>query len=102
MTLTDIFSTIPSKEKDEKLKSLIEEHSVGNDEDYEKTLKDLFENEVTAQNSLKSKLIKIISPNVNEVHVDEEDIAQEEVETVHYDETLCIQMEKALSTTWGR
>ena len=88
MMLTEMFRTIPSEEKHDKLKALIEEHNVGNDEDYQTTLKGLLENEETDQNTLKSKLIKIISPNVNEVHSDEENVAQEEVETVHYDEDV--------------
>ena len=40
--LTDVFSTMPTKEKDEKLRVLIEEHDVGNDEGYEDNLKGLF------------------------------------------------------------
>ena len=41
--LTDVFSTIPMEEKHEKLKVLIEECDVGNDEGYEDNLKGLFQ-----------------------------------------------------------
>ena len=83
-----MFSTIPTEEKHEKLRVLIEEHNTSNDEDCEETLKGLFENKESAQNALKSKLIKLISPNINEVHSDEEDAMQEEKETAHYDKEV--------------
>ena len=76
--LADVFSAIPIEEKHEKLRVLIEEHDVGNDEGYEKNLKGLFVGIERKHNTLKRKLIKAMSPNVNEVCSDEEDTIHEE------------------------
>ena len=41
--LTDMFSAIPKESNHEKLRALVEECNMGNNEDYEETLKGLFQ-----------------------------------------------------------
>ena len=56
--LTDMSRTIPTEDKHEKLRALIEEHNMGKNEGYEETSKDLFADTESEHNTLKSKLIK--------------------------------------------
>ena len=83
-----MFSTIPMEEKHEKVKVLIEEHNMRNDEGYEESLKVLFSSEDSEHDSLKNKLIKITSPNANEVNIDEEDMMREENELLNFDQEV--------------
>ena len=56
---------------------------MGNNEGYEDNLKGLFSGTESEHNALKNKLIKIMSPNKNEVCCDEDDMMQEEEEALH-------------------
>ena len=57
---------------------------MGEDEDYEDNLKGLFESSESEHTKLKKDLIKIMSPNLNEMFSDEEGMAQGKEEVVDY------------------
>ena len=53
-----ILSTLPTEEKHENLRVLIEDHGMGNNEGYEETLKGIFANKDSEDNTLKSNWLK--------------------------------------------
>ena len=61
---------------------------MGNNEDHEESLKGPLSGTESEQNNLKSKFIKIMWPDVNEVHSDEEITMQEEEEVANYNQDV--------------
>ena len=79
-----MLSTIQTDEKHKKLEALLEYFNVGEDEDYEDSLKGIFEISESEHEKLKKNLNKIMSPTLNEMCIDEEGMVQEEKEVVDY------------------